>query len=210
MRLAQSLFFLVAAALAVAVGTAKAEDKIGKDENDPGFKALDKNNDGYVSRAEALGNPNLSKNFKQADKNNDGKLSRSEYLTQVTKQDAKTAERKAENAVDKHKDKDKNRSAATGSSAATGDKIGKDKNDPGFNKLDKNNDGYLSRTEAAGNPALAKNFKQVDKNGDGKLSRSEYLTAMTKQDLSTAKKKVQNSVDHKDKDNKAASGSSSK
>ena len=33
---------------------------------------------------------------------------------------------------------------------------------------------------------------------------------MTKQDLSTAKKKVQKSVDHKDKDDKAASGSSSK
>ena len=208
MRLAQSLFFLVAAALAVAVGTAKAEDKIGKDEKDPGFNALDKNNDGYISHAEALGNPNLSKNFKKADKNGDGKLSRSEYLTQATKQDAKTAERKVDNAVDKHKDK--NRSAATGSSAASGDKIGTDKNDPGFNRLDKNNDGYLSRTEAAGNTTLGKNFKKVDKNGDGKLSRAEYLEAMTKQDLSTAKKKVQKSVDHKDKDDKAASGSSSK
>ena len=83
-------------------------------------------------------------------------------------------------------------------------------NDPGFNKLDKNNDGYLSRTEAAGNATLGKNFKKVDKNGDGKLSRAEYLEAMTKQDLSTAKKKVQKSVDHKDKDDKAASGSSSK
>jgi Ca2+-binding EF-hand superfamily protein len=205
MRLAQSLFFLVAAALAVAVGTAKAEDKIGKDEKDPGFNALDKNNDGYISRAEALANPNLSKNFKQADKNGDGKLSRSEYLSQATKQDVKTAERKVDNAVDRHKGK--NRSAATGSSAPSGDKIGKDKNDPGFNKLDKNSDGYLSRTEAAGNPALAKNFKKADKNGDGKLSRAEYLEAMTAQDLSTAKKKVEHAVDHKD--NKAASGSSS-
>jgi Ca2+-binding EF-hand superfamily protein len=200
MRLAQSLFFLVAAALAVAVGTAKAEDKIGKDDKDPGFNALDKNNDGYISRAEALGNPNLSKNFKQADKNGDGKLSRTEYLSQATKQDVKAAERKV----------DKNHSAATGSTAATGDKIGKDKNDPGFNKLDKNHDGYLSRTEAAGNPTLAKGFKKVDKNGDGKLSRAEYLEAMTKQDLSTAKNKVEHAVDHKDKDNKAASGSSSK
>src|SRR3954464_13485077 len=98
MRLAQSLFFLVAAALALAVGTAKAEDKIGKDANDPGFNALDKNNDGYLSRAEALGNPALSKNFKQADKNNDGKLSRMEYLGAVTKQDAKTAKNKVSKA----------------------------------------------------------------------------------------------------------------
>jgi Ca2+-binding EF-hand superfamily protein len=205
MRLAQSLFFLVAAALALAVGTAKAEDKIGKDEKDPGFNSLDKNNDGYISRAEALGNPNLSKNFKQADKNGDGKLSRTEYLGAMTKQDAKTAERKVDNAVDKHKAK--NHSAATGSTAASGDKIGKDKNDPGFNKLDKNNDGYLSRTEAAGNPTLAKGFKKVDKNGDGKLSRAEYLEAMTAQDLGTAKNKVEHAFDHKDK---AASGSSSK
>src|SRR3954469_14423095 len=98
MRLAQSLFFLVAAALALAVGTAKAEDKIGKDAKDPGFNALDKNNDGYLSRVEAAGNPNLQKNFNQADKNGDGKLSRAEYLAAMTKQDASTAKRKVENA----------------------------------------------------------------------------------------------------------------
>jgi hypothetical protein len=78
-------------------------------------------------------------------------------------------------------------------------KVGKDKNDPGFNTLDKNNDGYLSRVEAAGNPDLAKNFKQADKNGDGKLSRAEYLAVMTKKDAKTAKRKLEN----------AGSGSSS-
>ena len=193
MRLAQSLFFLVAAALALAVGTAKAEDKIGKDQNDPGFKALDKDNDGFISRSEATGNPNLAKNFKQADRNGDGKLSRTEYLRAMTAQDASTAKRKVSNAVSKDK-----RNAAAGASG--GDKVGKDKNDPGFNALDKDNDGFLSRTEAAGNPNLAKNFKQADKNGDGKLSRTEYLAVMTKQDAKTAKKKVENAVDrNKDK-----------
>ena len=194
MRLAQSLFFLVAAALALAVGTAKAEDKIGKDERDPGFHALDKDNDGYISRAEALGNPNLSKNFKQADKNGDGKLSRAEYLRSVTAQDVSTAKKKVANAVDRKDDK---RPAAAGGTKE--DRVGKDRNDPGFNALDKNNDGYLSRVEAAGNANLMKNFKQADKNGDGKLSRAEYLAAMTKQDARTAKKKVEN----------AGSGSSS-
>ena len=101
MRLAQSLFFLVAAALALAVGAAYADDKIGKDDNDPGFHALDKNKDGYISRAEAKGNPTLSKNFKEADKNGDGKLSRMEYLEAMTKQDAKTAKNKVERAIDK-------------------------------------------------------------------------------------------------------------
>jgi Ca2+-binding EF-hand superfamily protein len=100
MRLTQSLFFLVAAALALVVGVGYAEDKVGKDANDPGFNALDKNNDGYLSRIEAAANPTLSKRFKEADKNGDGKLSRSEYLMVMTKQDAKTAKNKIERAID--------------------------------------------------------------------------------------------------------------
>ena len=198
MRLAQSLFFLVAAALALAVGTAKAEDKIGKDANDPGFNALDKNKDGYLSRTEAAGNSTLVKKFKQADSNGDGKLSRTEYLKTMTKQDAATAKKKIQGAMDRNRD-DK-RSAAAGSTHKDnkdhkGDKIGKDANDPGFNALDKDNDGFVSRAEAMGNPNLSKGFKQADKNNDGKLSRAEYLAAMTKQDAKTAKRKVENAVD---------------
>ena len=71
----------------------------------------------------------------------------------------------------------------------------KSKNDPGFNALDKNNDGYLSRAEAAANPDLAKQFKAADRNGDGKLSRAEYLRAMTKKDLNTVKEKVSGKKD---------------
>ncbi|TMG81301.1 MAG: hypothetical protein E6H77_01035 [Betaproteobacteria bacterium] len=115
MRLAQSLFFLVAAALALAVGAAYADDKVGKDQNDPGFHALDKNKDGYISRAEAKGNPTLSKKFKEADKNGDGKLSRAEYLAAMTKQDASTAKNKVENAIERNKDK---RDAGTGSTSS--------------------------------------------------------------------------------------------
>ena len=115
MRLAQSLFFLVAAALALAVGAAYADDKVGKDQNDPGFHALDKNKDGYISRAEAKGNPTLSKKFKEADKNGDGKLSRAEYLAAMTKQDAGTAKNKVENAIERNKDK---RDAGTGGTSS--------------------------------------------------------------------------------------------
>jgi hypothetical protein len=79
----------------------------------------------------------------------------------------------------------------------------KSKNDPGFNALDKNNDGWLTRTEAGKNPYLLKNFKAADTNGDGKLSRTEYLKVMTKKDLSSVKEKVTG-----DKDRSAATGSS--
>ena len=79
----------------------------------------------------------------------------------------------------------------------------KSKDDPGFNKLDRNNDGWLSRTEAAKNPYLRKNFKAADKDHDGKLSRTEYLTIMTKKDLSSVKNKVTG-----DKEQNAATGAS--
>ncbi|MFN2643472.1 MAG: hypothetical protein ABR570_00635 [Burkholderiales bacterium] len=81
----------------------------------------------------------------------------------------------------------------------------KAKSDPGFNKLDANHDGSLSRTEAAKNPYLVKHFKDADKNGDGKLSRTEYLTVMTKKDMKDVKDKVSGS---KDKQQNASSGSS--
>ena len=79
-----------------------------------------------------------------------------------------------------------------------------DKKEPGFNVLDKNNDGYLTRTEAAGDSGLAKKFKEVDKNGDGKISRAEYLAVKTKQDVNTAKTKIEKALEKDDKP--AASG----
>jgi len=74
--------------------------------------------------------------------------------------------------------------------------------DPGFNVLDSNNDGYVSRIEARKNPELAKQFKQADRNNDGKLSRTEYLTVMTKGDLRKLTGK------NKNQDKNAATGGS--
>ena len=78
-------------------------------------------------------------------------------------------------------------------------------NDTSFRVLDKNNDGYLSKAEAAGNPDLAKRFKEADDNNDGKLSRMEYLKIMAKIDTNTVANKVSKSTDGKP-DNKAAAG----
>jgi hypothetical protein len=60
----------------------------------------------------------------------------------------------------------------------------------GFAKLDKNNDGYISKEEAAANPALAKDFAKFDLNNDGKLNRAEYLAASAKEDAVSAGNKV--------------------
>lgn len=79
--------------------------------------------------------------------------------------------------------------AAGGAYAA--DKEAKVKDpEPGFNNLDKDNDGYVSRTEAAPDKDLMQKFKEADGNNDGKLSRTEYLMVKGKKDLSTAKEKV--------------------
>jgi Ca2+-binding EF-hand superfamily protein len=122
MKLAQTLFFLVAAALALAVGSANAadtkgaaSDKVGTDKNDPGFNVLDKNHDGYLSRSEAAKSPTVSKRFKDADRNNDGKLSRVEYLMTMTAQDASTAKKKVQGAMDRH---DENKQSGAGSTSS--------------------------------------------------------------------------------------------
>ena len=111
MKFAPSLLTLVTA-LVIGGGAAIAADD--KKASDPGFKALDKNNDGSLTRAEAKGNPELARKWKEADRNNDGKLSRAEYLAVMTKKDLKTAKEKVGNAIDRNKDQDRN--AATGSS----------------------------------------------------------------------------------------------
>ncbi len=105
MKLAQTLFFLVAAVLALAVGSANAAGTATSDKNDPGFNNLDKNHDGYLSRSEAAGNPTLARKFKQADRNNDGKLSRSEYLMTMTAQDVSTAKKKVQGAMSRDENK---------------------------------------------------------------------------------------------------------
>jgi Ca2+-binding EF-hand superfamily protein len=207
MKLTKTLF--VASALALAVGGAYAkDDKIGAgDRGDPGFKALDKDGDGMLSRTEAAGNPDLVRQFKTADKNGDGKLSRVEYLTVMTKKDFNTAKDKVSDKMDRNGDKPKSERAAN-----RGDKIGAgDKGDPGFAKLDKDKDGSLTKTEAGGNPDLVSKWDQADKNNDGKLSRAEYLAVMTKKDARTAKEGVKRKTDdvaNRDRDRSASTGGS--
>jgi Ca2+-binding EF-hand superfamily protein len=74
--------------------------------------------------------------------------------------------------------------------------------DSGFAKLDKDRDGYISKTEAAADKKLSQDFGKFDLNHDGKLNRAEYLAARGKEDANTATNKVTGK-------DRAASGSSS-
>jgi len=51
----------------------------------------------------------------------------------------------------------------------------------GFDKYDRNSDGYLSPAEAAHDKELAKRFKRFDENHDGKLSEKEFDSAKADQ-----------------------------
>lgn len=101
-------------------------------------------------------------------------------------------------------DKDKTAKSDKGVVAKQQEKGGALNNDTSFRVMDKNNDGYLSKAEAAGNPDLAKRFKEADGDHDGKLSRMEYLKIMAKIDTHSVANKVSKSTDGKD--SKSASG----
>ena len=100
---------LAAAALALAAGSAWAADKekstVGNvsRSDDSGFAKLDKNKDGYISKAEAKAERELSKNFAKWDMNNDGKINRAEYLAAMAKEDAVKAKDKVSDALSKDK-----------------------------------------------------------------------------------------------------------
>lgn len=64
----------------------------------------------------------------------------------------------------------------------------------GFNDMDKNADGKLTRAEAKGKKDLLSRWKEADKDNDGTLSRTEYLTVMAKKDANTVKEKVSKEV----------------
>lgn len=58
-----------------------------------------------------------------------------------------------------------------------------------INKLDINQDGMISRAEAAGNPKLVKAFNRIDVNKDDQLSREELMAFREKAKAAHAAKK---------------------
>jgi hypothetical protein len=64
------------------------------------------------------------------------------------------------------------------------------KENKGFNDMDKNADGKLTRAEAKGNKDLTARWKEADSNNDGVVTRAEYLKLMAKVDANKVKEKV--------------------
>jgi uncharacterized protein HemX len=80
--------------------------------------------------------------------------------------------------------------ACGGAYAADNNKEKENAAHKGFNDMDKNADGKLTREEAAGNKDLLKRWKTADKNNDSYLTRAEYLQEMAKKDWNSVKEKV--------------------
>jgi Ca2+-binding EF-hand superfamily protein len=175
MKLKFAKSVLAAAAMALACGAGFAAD----DKDEKGFNDMDKNADGRLTRSEAAGKKDLLAKWKQADSNNDGVLSRVEYLKVMAVKDFNTVKEKV-----------------TGSDKGKATKTARnEKENKGFNDMDKNNDGKLSRSEAAGNKDLVARWKQADADNDGSVTRAEYLKVMAKKDANTARQAVRKETD---------------
>ena len=134
-----------AAAPVAPAGNARA----GKPGHHGGFKAIDTNGDGQISRDEAKGHAWLEKNFDQIDANHDGQLSKDELAAWHKAHKGEMREKMAQ------------------------------RFDAKFKAADKDNDGSLTKDEAqAGMPRLAKNFDQIDANHDGKITQDEIRAYM--------------------------------
>ena len=135
MKLARSTWLAVVS-FTLAAGSAYAADKPRS-----GFDALDKNNDGVITKAEAKASPQLAKNFEAIDKNHDGKLTRTEYMASTVKKHVKADKPKNRdpgfNALDKNDDGMISRLEAKGNPYLA----------KRFKEADKNGDGKLSRSE---------------------------------------------------------------
>ncbi|WP_426395620.1 EF-hand domain-containing protein [Ralstonia sp. R-29] len=123
--------------------------RAGKPGHHGGFKALDTNGDGQISRDEAKGHAWLEKNFDQIDTNHDGQLSKDELAAWHKAHKGEMREKMAE------------------------------RFDAKFKAADKDGDGALTKEEAqAGMPHLAKKFDQIDANHDGKVTEDEIRAYM--------------------------------
>ena len=138
---------LLGSTVAASALFAAASSPHAKGQHHPhGFKSLDVNKDGQISRDEARAHPRMSEKFDAIDTDKNDQLSKDELKA------AKAA----------HKGKAHDHQARDGKGR-----------EGMLQKLDTNKDGQISRDEAKGHPYLEKNFGAIDANKDGQLSADE-------------------------------------
>jgi hypothetical protein len=64
---------------------------------------------------------------------------------------------------------------APAASAAAGSSVGEN---PGFEQVDRNKDGFVDKSEAGVVPGLSANFERADRNKDGKLDQAEFAKGL--------------------------------
>lgn len=144
------------------------------------FEELDTNQDGYVSREEAISSEPLVNNWSSADTNADDQLDQSEFSAFEEQQGGAT-----EPAPDTGMGTDGGMGTDTGGgtdSGAMGDP--QSSADPmsgqaegeiaSFESLDTDGDGYISEQEAQAHDALANSWQDVDVNSDNQLDQAEF------------------------------------
>lgn len=122
------------------------------------FRKSDKNQDGFIEKAEVEGKP-IYKNFAKGDKDADGKLTKAELKAFMSKW------KKYRN--------------STASVSAPKANVPKDAAaEKNFKWLDKNKDGQLTLNEVKGKPLLRiKGFDRIDSDGSKGISLSEFIEA---------------------------------
>jgi hypothetical protein len=161
-------------------GTQWDDERAGLNWTDERFRELDRNRDERLTRAEW---PDDVQSFERADRNGDNRLTRAEFLRGDANEDVAST-RRFENL-------DTNRNGRIERREWEGTR-------DGFDWLDRNNDGWLSREETVGNdvetgdvsfgsldvdrsgtieldewPGTRNTFAIRDRNGDGRLTEEE-------------------------------------
>lgn len=142
----RNTLLVVAVLAALGAGTAMAAAQADSAARPATRINPDKNNDGAIDRAEAAALPRLAGKFDALDKNKDSKLTADERPHRGDMQGGMHG----------------------------GHHGGKDGAGAAFAKLDTNQDGRLSRTEAAADPKFAERFDKMDANKDGVIDRTDH------------------------------------
>lgn len=163
--------FLVSAAYGQEPGTQMPKEPTTQTPQEPlvkDFDTLDKDGDGYITRAEA-DNENVSYHFDAIDKTKNDVISREEFVNYIAEEDPSLGEQlPLADLPQAHL-----RERVQGDPKVVTNPELLPKINTAFEDLDGDDNRYLSREEVA-NEALHKHFSHIDGNNDGRIAEREY------------------------------------